>query len=325
MSPHVGQAAPAVFAVLPPIGEVVVDSLGAEDFVVTPLWGRSQPEIPVGAFGGFFFGQITGDRRVAHADADCFALVSGKKGNTDPQDLVTDGTSIWVVDGSQLKVFKYTLSGSALGSWTNDPANAHPTGITINPSNVSDIWIVDSGTLKVYQYTGAASRTSGSQNAAATFALVPGDTNPQGIADPPPADMLLAQAPTDSAPALSALAVTAAPQSATNPAANPLIQSVALQAQHLTDLVMTLNARDGAGFQAAVNAVPMDWSLARLNPALAMDAPATAEFWKTAESRSITLPWWTNDSAAAGRGAGAVVAGAGARPAERSTRRPDRG
>src|SRR5262249_39074897 len=72
-----------------------------------------------------------------------------------------------------------------------DPADTHPTGITINPANVSDIWIVDSGTDKVYQYVGAASRTSGSQNAAATFALAAGDTNPQGIADPPPADMLL--------------------------------------------------------------------------------------------------------------------------------------
>jgi hypothetical protein len=124
-----------------------------------------------------------------------FALVSGKKGNTNPQDVVTDGASFWVVDGTALKVFKYTLSGSLLGSWAIDPANAHPTGITINPSNVSDVWIVDSGTKKVYQYVGAASRTSGSQNAAATFALAAGDTNPQGIADPPTADMMLSPTP----------------------------------------------------------------------------------------------------------------------------------
>jgi hypothetical protein len=82
-------------------------------------------------------------------------------------------------------VFKYTLSGSSLGSWSIDAANAHPTGIAINPANVSDIWIVDNVSLKVHQYTGAASRTAGSQNAAATFALNPFDTNPQGIADPP--------------------------------------------------------------------------------------------------------------------------------------------
>jgi hypothetical protein len=108
--------------------------------------------------------------------------------------LVTDGTSFWVVDGSALKVFKYTLSGSLLGSWSIDPADTHPTGITINPNNVSDIWIVDNGTDKVYQYVAAAGRNSGSQNAAATFALNPYDTSPQGIADPPSADMLLTQA-----------------------------------------------------------------------------------------------------------------------------------
>jgi sugar lactone lactonase YvrE len=120
-----------------------------------------------------------------------FNLVSHRNGSINPQDIVTDGTSFWVVDGSQLKVFKYTLSGSLLGSWSIDPADTHPTGITINPTNVSDIWIVDNGTDKVYQYVGAASRTSGSQNAGATFALASGNTNPQGIADPPTADLLL--------------------------------------------------------------------------------------------------------------------------------------
>jgi hypothetical protein len=107
---------------------------------------------------------------------------------------VTDGTPFWVVDGTALKAFEYTLSGSPLGSWAIDPAGAHPTGITINPSNVSDVWIVDSGTDKVYQYLGAAGRASGSQSASATFALAAGDSNPQGSADPPTADTLLTPA-----------------------------------------------------------------------------------------------------------------------------------
>jgi hypothetical protein len=55
---------------------------------------------------------------------------------------------------------------------------------------VSDLWIVDNVTHKVYQYVGAAGRTTGSQKASATFALAAGDTKPQGIADPPPADLL---------------------------------------------------------------------------------------------------------------------------------------
>ena len=125
--------------------------------------------------------------RRSQSAASSFSL---NKSDSNPQDMVTDGTLLWVVDGSALKVFKYTLSsGKLLGSWSIDPANTHPTGITINPNNVSEIWIVVSGTLKVYDYTAAASRTSGSQNAASTFALASGDTNPQGIADPPPADM----------------------------------------------------------------------------------------------------------------------------------------
>jgi DNA-binding beta-propeller fold protein YncE len=128
--------------------------------------------------------------------ASSFALASGKKGDPNPQDIVTDGTSFWVVDGTALKVFKYTISGSSLGNWTIDAANKNPTGITINPTNVSDIWIVDSGTKKVYQYTAAASRTSGSQSAAASFALAANNTNPQGIADPPTAGDLLPSAPT---------------------------------------------------------------------------------------------------------------------------------
>jgi hypothetical protein len=124
-----------------------------------------------------------------------FSLAGGHNGDPNPQDLVTDGTSFWVVDGSKLKVFKYTLTGSLLGSWGIDPADTQPTGITINPNNASDVWIVDSGTDKVYQYVGAAGRTSGSQSAGATFALAAGNTNPQGIADPPAPDMLLTPVP----------------------------------------------------------------------------------------------------------------------------------
>src|SRR5262249_11640707 len=123
--------------------------------------------------------------------ASSFSLVGGRGGDANPQDIVTDGTSFWVVDGTALKVFKYTLAGSLLGSWAIDPANASPTGLTINPANVSDIWIVDSGTDKVYQYTNAAGLTSGSLYAPATFALAAGNTNPQDIADPPPPELLL--------------------------------------------------------------------------------------------------------------------------------------
>jgi DNA-binding beta-propeller fold protein YncE len=126
--------------------------------------------------------------------ASSFSLASG---NSNGKGIVTDGTSFWVVDDGSTtdQVYKYTLSGGLLGSWTIDPRDKHPTGLTIDPSNVSDIWIVDSGTRKVYQYTAAASRTSGSQNAAATFSLAAGNTNPQDIADPPPPSTRILPAP----------------------------------------------------------------------------------------------------------------------------------
>jgi hypothetical protein len=115
--------------------------------------------------------------------ASSFNLNSGNK---NPKGIVTDGTSIWVVnDAATDKVFKYTLTGTLLGSWALDAANASPTGITLDPTSVSHLWIVDNGTDRVYQYDDAAGRTSGSQAASASFALAAGNTNPQDIADPP--------------------------------------------------------------------------------------------------------------------------------------------
>jgi DNA-binding beta-propeller fold protein YncE len=134
--------------------------------------------------------------------ASSFALASGKGGDPNPENLVTDGTSIWVVDGTALKVFKYTLTGTLLGSWSIDSRDKQPTGIAIDPTDVSDIWTVDNATDEVYQYTSAATRTSGSQSASATFALDPYDTDPVGIADPPPASMQLTPATGPTTPKL---------------------------------------------------------------------------------------------------------------------------
>jgi len=126
--------------------------------------------------------------------ASSFSLAAG---NTSPKDIVTDGVSLWVVNDSTTdKVFKYTLAGTLVGSWTISTSGASsPTGITIDPTNVSDIWIVDSFADAVFQYTAAASRTSGSQSAATSFALATGNTNPQGIADPPSPPAATIQAP----------------------------------------------------------------------------------------------------------------------------------
>lgn len=117
--------------------------------------------------------------------ASSFSLNSG---NTSPKDIVTDGTHLWVVNDSTTdKVFKYTTAGAYVGSWTiTTPGATSPTGITLDPFNLSHLWIVDNGSDRVYQYDAAAGLTSGSKSANSNWLLAPGNTNPQGIADPPP-------------------------------------------------------------------------------------------------------------------------------------------
>jgi hypothetical protein len=74
------------------------------------------------------------------------------------------------------------------GSWTITGAGTSPTGITLDPTGGGQLWVVDSGTDRVYQFDNAWSRTSGSQSPSTSFALAAGNTNPQGIADPPVPD-----------------------------------------------------------------------------------------------------------------------------------------
>ena len=62
--------------------------------------------------------------------------------------ITTDGTSLWVVDKDVDKVFRYTMTGSLLGSFSVAPAT-HPEGITTDGTN---IWVVDTDTDKVYRF-----------------------------------------------------------------------------------------------------------------------------------------------------------------------------
>ena len=112
--------------------------------------------------------------------------------NSNPTDLTTDGRFIWVVNEGGTKspdmVFKYTLSGSFLGRWQLDAANSRPTGITVDPAGGNKLWVVDNGTDRIYEYSGATGRVSGGMIASKSYALTSGNTNPQGIADPPGPD-----------------------------------------------------------------------------------------------------------------------------------------
>jgi hypothetical protein len=117
--------------------------------------------------------------------ASSFTLNSA---NANAKGIVTDGTHLWVVNNTSTtdKVFKYTLSGTLVGSWTIDSANGSPTGITLDPSSPNHLWITDSADDAVYRYNGGTGHTSGTKTASHVFQLAGGNGDVQGIADPPP-------------------------------------------------------------------------------------------------------------------------------------------
>ncbi len=162
---------------------------GTDIWIVTSdgsTTGRNTTTERVFRFSGATSGAGANRLSGSQAAASSFQLHAS---NTNPKDLVTDGTNIWVVDDGSTadRVFRYDLAGTPLGNWMIDAANSKPTGITLDPANVSNLWIVDNGTRRIYQYNGATALTTGSTARPATtsFALSAANTNPQGIADPP--------------------------------------------------------------------------------------------------------------------------------------------
>jgi hypothetical protein len=100
---------------------------------------------------------------------------------SNPSGITTDGTTIWVVDSATDRVYRYDTAGSPQGDWALTTGNSSPTGLTIDPSGASNnVWVVDNGADAVYEYDRVTGAFAGS------FALAAGNTNPQGIADPPP-------------------------------------------------------------------------------------------------------------------------------------------
>ncbi len=132
----------------------------------------------------YYFAGAASRKSGTKAPTSSFPLTAA---NRDPSDLVTDGTHIWVVNNTHAtdRVFRYSKKGVLEGSWTIDSRNSSPTGITIDPNELTSIWIVDSSSDSVYRYTAATALTSGSQNASSVFALADNNVDPQGIADPP--------------------------------------------------------------------------------------------------------------------------------------------
>ncbi len=117
------------------------------------------------------------------ADAsDTFAL---DVENSSPSDITTDGSTVWVTDDQTDEVFVYDVAGALLGHWRLDPANADPSGITLDPSGGNDLWVVDRNDSEVYHYANSISLRDGSRVASDAFPLSGGNQHPEGIADPP--------------------------------------------------------------------------------------------------------------------------------------------
>ena len=143
-------------------------------------WARSTTTTPPSSTSSTT--RSSGDRTYEYgalgASVENYALNSG---NTAPRGAASTaaGTTVWVVDANK-KVYVYNTSGGLLGSWTAGSlaSNATVEGIA---TNGTDVWIVDAKQDKVFRYTNAASRLSGSQNAASSFSLNSGNTNPKDI------------------------------------------------------------------------------------------------------------------------------------------------
>ena len=72
-----------------------------------------------------------------------------------PDGIWSDGTTIWVADGTYVNIYAYDLATKArdadkdFGSLLVDAGNISPTGIW---SDGTTMWIADLGTAKIYAY-----------------------------------------------------------------------------------------------------------------------------------------------------------------------------
>ena len=77
-----------------------------------------------------------------------------------PGGLVTDGTTLWVVDNSDNKLYAYTISSGAQDTskeFTLHSDNGNPGGATLYSNH---FYITDTSDNKVYAYTTSGSRVA---------------------------------------------------------------------------------------------------------------------------------------------------------------------
>ena len=121
-------------------------------------------------------------RAGSHDSSDAFRL---HYRNRYASGIATDGQTIWVSDSLRDEVFVYDVDGSYRGSWDLDHSNRDPSGITNDPNGGDDLWVVDRRDDVVYHYSGGTNWRNGHRSADSSFPLAPGNSRPEGIADPP--------------------------------------------------------------------------------------------------------------------------------------------
>jgi hypothetical protein len=86
----------------------------------------------------FIFFRFAGAASRTSGSISASSSFSLHRQNKDAMGIETDGTYLWIVNNtsSSDKVFKYTISGSHLGSWTLQGGVTNPTAITLDPTKV---------------------------------------------------------------------------------------------------------------------------------------------------------------------------------------------
>ena len=128
-----------------------------------------------------------GPRRHAVRHQNAASSFSLNSGNTSPKDIVTDGTSLWVVnDSSTDKVFKY-ISGGIAGRQLDDQLRRRESHRDHARSGQRQQYLDrrQRHRSRVSVRRRRQLHLGQRKSPSTTFALAAGNTNPQGIADPP--------------------------------------------------------------------------------------------------------------------------------------------
>ena len=121
---------------------------------------------------------ITYESGVTHDPARSFDLAPH---NGHPSDLWSDGTTLWIVDTYDVKLYAYTLGGAgatydSTKDITLDQENANPRGIWSDGTN---LWVADNTDNKVYAYTLTSSGAT--YNPDGDFVLKSGTGHPRDL------------------------------------------------------------------------------------------------------------------------------------------------